>query len=240
VKTFRARSGPFDQQLRFTPQEIDSMCIEALTKAEALPASPAPVRIDWFIETYFNCIVAYEDLDDGVLGCTAFNENGSIKAVFLARHLEEGTIASKRRVRSTLAHEGGHCLMHAGLFAGSSQRNLELGPLGTHENLDFKNRRILCREEDFSGTGGKRAYNGRWWEWQANRAIGGFLLPTILIRQAVAPFGEPSPVTESARIDGENRQRAVAELARVFEVNPVVARIRLAELFPLSDDQFEF
>jgi hypothetical protein len=240
MKTFRARSGPFDQQLRFTPQEIDSMCIDALRKAGALPTAPAPVRIDWFVETYFNCRVAYEDLDDGVLGCTAFNENGSVKAVFLARHLEEGTIASKRRVRSTLAHEGGHCLMHAGLFAGSSQRSLGLEPRRNHENLDFKNRRILCREEDFSGGSGTRVYNGRWWEWQANRAIGGFLLPTTLARQAVAPFSQLSPVTKSARIDWQNRERAVAELARVFEVNPIVARIRLTELFPLSDGQIEF
>jgi hypothetical protein len=216
------------------------MCLDALSKAGALPATPGAVRIDWFVETYFDCIIAYEDLDDGVLGCTAFNENGSIKAVFLARHLEDGTDPSKRRIRATLAHEGGHCLMHAGLFADSSQRNLQLEPGRNHQNLDFKNRQILCREEDFSEGSGKRAYSGRWWEWQANRAIGGFLLPTNLVRQATAPFSQLSPVTKSARIDGPNRERAVTELARVFDVNPIVARIRLTELFPVSDGQFEF
>ncbi len=216
------------------------MCFDALSKAGALPATPEAVRIDWFVETYFDCRIAYEDLDNGVLGCTAFNENGSIRAVFLARHLEDGRDCSKRRIRTTLAHEGGHCLMHAGLFAGSSQRNLELEPRRNHENLDFRNRRILCREEDFSGGSGNRAYSGRWWEWQANRAIGGFLLPTTLVQQAVAPFSQLSPVTKSPRVDGPNRERAVAELARVFEVNPIVARIRLTELFPLSDGQFEF
>lgn len=216
------------------------MCLDALSKAGALPATPAAVRIDWFVETYFDCRLAYEDLDDGVLGCTAFNENGSVRAVFLARHLEDGTDASKRRIRATLAHEGGHCLMHAGLFADSSQRNLELEPCRNQQNLDFQDRRILCREEDFSGGIGMRGYRGRWWEWQANRAIGGFLLPTNLVRRAVARFSQLSPVTKSARIDGPNRERAITELCRVFEVNPIVARIRLTELFPMSDGQFEF
>ncbi len=31
----------------------------------------------------------------------------------------------------------------------------------------------------------KKAYDGRWWEWQANRAIGGLLLPKNLVNSAL-------------------------------------------------------
>jgi hypothetical protein len=240
MKRFRASSGPFEEQLRFSTDEIDTMCVEALQQADLLPGSPEPIRIERFIEKHFKCRILYEELGQGAMGCTAFRENGSVEAVIISTGLDDGREVSERRVRSTFAHEGGHCLMHPSLFmAGLNQRNLGLGT-ERHENLDFKTRRILCRDKDIMAVGAKRGYDGRWWEWQANRAIGGLLLPTGLVRAALAPFLEKSVVTRSPSLPTMRRSQAEHELANVFEVNPAVVRIRLSEMFPENNGQIEF
>jgi hypothetical protein len=78
-------------------------------------------------------------------------------------------------------------------------------------------------------------YDGRWWEFQANRAIGGLLMPRGLVIKAVAPFCEECgglglPVLK------DQRERAARELAEIFDVNPVVSRIRLDDLFSRAKD----
>jgi hypothetical protein len=241
VKRFRAQSGPFEEQLRFSTDEIDEMCLDALRHAGLLPTSPEAIRIERFVEKHFQCRIQYEDLGPDAMGCTVFRENGSIQAVGISTRLDDGSNVSERRVRSTFAHEGGHCLMHSSLFmAGLGQarfNNME----DKHENIDFKARRILCRDGDITAVGKKRGYDGRWWEWQANRAIGGLLLPSGLVRQAVAQFLERSPVTKSPSLPAKMRTLAEKEVAGIFEVNPVVARIRLQEMFPEDNSgQIEF
>lgn len=240
MRAFRARSGPFDEQLRFSTDEIDTMCIDALKKIGLLPESPEAIRIERFIEKYFNCRVVYDDLEAGAMGCTAFRENGSVEAVFVSKRIDDGFPSSDRRVRSTLAHEGGHGLMHAVLFMGVANQTHFALDGDRRENLDLKGRRILCPEEDIRPATKKGRYDGRWWEWQANRAIGGFLLPKILVRQACAGFTECSEITKSPWLPDGARKAAEREVATVFDVNPVVARIRLGEMFPAQAAQMQF
>lgn len=216
------------------------MCVAALSSADLLPSIPQPIRIERFVEKHFSCSIRYEDLGDGAMGCTIFREDGSIEAVVVSKHIDEGHLVSDRRVRSTLAHEGGHCLMHPVLFMKSSGQSYLGIEHESPENIDFERRRILCREGDIGAVTGKRVYNGRWWEWQANRAIGGFLLPTSLVAKACAPFVELSAVTNSPALPAARRLDVERELSAVFDVNPVVARIRLQELFPGNCGQLEF
>jgi len=240
MRSFRARSGPFDEQLRFSTHEIDTMCVEALGKVELLPQSPEPIRIDRFLEKYFECPVSYGDLGPGAMGCTAFRGDGSVEAIFVSRNIDNGFASSDRRVRSTLAHEGGHGLMHSVLFAtGANQTRFALDA-GPRENLDLEQRRILCREGDIRPATKKAVYNGRWWEWQANRAIAGFLLPKALVRHACGRFTESSNVTKSPWLPDRNRRAAERDLATIFDVNPVVVRIRLEEMFPAEAAQMQF
>lgn len=216
------------------------MCLEALRNANLLPSSPEPIRIERFIEKHFGCRIFYEDLGAGVMGCTAFRNDGKVECIIVSSNLDDGGEASERRVRTTLAHESGHGLMHANLFIRrSEQSNLALGT-EHHENLDFKKRRILCRGSDIAVGSNKNRYDGRWWEWQANRAISGFLLPARLVHKAAAPFLNSSPVTNSRSMREGARFDAERALAQIFDVNPVVARIRLWELFPGDSGQMEF
>lgn len=232
------RTGPFQAQLYFPPSQIDDACLEALRKGNGLPASPGPVKIERFVETYFQCIVGYEDLADQVMGYTAFSKNGSIRCVMISSKLDDGRQSSDRRVRSTWAHEGGHCLLHPSLFIDQGQSNFQSG--SSNDDRPVLNAgRLLCRGSDIKPVGAR--YDGRWWEWQANRAIGGFLLPRSLVQQALEPYMLETTVTRSKSIDPARRQVAESALADIFDVNPVVVRIRLNEMFPdNTGGQIEF
>lgn len=241
MKCFRARSGPYPIRLVFETDEIDDMCLEELRKENLLPSKPEGVRIDRFVEKRFTRDVGFEDLPRGCLGYTAFGTDGSILAVRVSSRIaEDETVSSERRVRSTWAHEAGHCLLHPSLYIEDSTQNLgglQNTPTATTD------RRFMCREGDIHPVlaNGIRKYDGRWWEWQANRAIGGFLLPKPLVLQAVEPFLKRSLVTGSPQLPAAARTEAESTLATTFDVNPVAIRIRLQEMFPdRGGNQIEF
>ncbi len=225
MRKFRTREGPFTERFLFELQEIDDICVEALKSVDCLPADPKAVRIDRFVEKYFKTSVDYQDLEGGILGCTIFRGNGSVERVIVSSALE-GDVSSERRLRATIAHEAGHGLLHASLFIES----------GTSMNLldepSVRKDRILCRPDDIKPVGQAKGYDGRWWEYQANRAIGGLLLPKKLVSTAVSAYlrgaGSEAPFV-IARGERESSVRAISE---IFDVNPVVARIRLSEMWP--------
>jgi len=233
MRTWSNPGGHFRQTLYFKPPEMDDMCVQALDQAGLLPAEPNPVRIERFIEKHFACRIAYEEVQEGVLGCTVFGNDGSIRLVAVSPKLEDGTKSGARRVRSTLAHEAGHCLMHPSLFMETeTQMSLAFG--GVHENLDFKSKRILCRTGDIAVTTSK--YGGRWWEYQANRAIGGLLLPKKLVQKTIEPLLSATGSLGLKTLLPERRGEAERTIAEAFDVNPVVARIRLSEMYPVSQE----
>jgi hypothetical protein len=225
-----AQSGTFSKPPYFKPSQIDQMCADELRKENLLPSSPAAVRIDRFIEKRFGVSPQYEDLPHGVLGFTKFSKNG-VDAIVISAALDaQGGKVAQRRVRTTLAHEAGHGLLHAYLFA------LDDKPLHLFDDDSHTEHQILCRdvpnEEQKS-----RSYDGRWWEFQANRAMGGLLCPRALVHEAIKPFLVPSGMLEVEILDEKRREEASRALADIFDVNPVVARIRTNELYPAETGQ---
>ena len=125
-------------------------------------------------------------------------------------------------------------LLHAHLFVLGPRPDSLFG-----EGLAADAPKILCREGGVSGVG--HAENKRppyrWWEFQANLAMGALLLPKALVGKALEPvltvqgtFGQPI-------LPGERRKDAIQLLADIFDVNPIVARIRLDGLYPPSTDR---
>lgn len=217
------------------------MCRDALAGAKLLPSEPQPIRIDRFVEKHFGCVPNYEDFGEGVLGCTLFDANGAVRAIGISSRIDDGTTVGRRRERSTTAHEAGHGLMHPLLFMPSPQQGRFNLNETSRENLNLKDRRILCRDNDVrEATGALRPYDGRWWEWQANRAIGGLLLPKALVQTALAGFLRHTAITGLPSLPESNRSAAVDHVAEVFDVNPAVARIRLGEMYPDTAGQREF
>jgi hypothetical protein len=198
-------SGPFPFQLYFEDLgEIDEICLEALKTQSLLPSRPAPIRIERFVEKQFKTALRYEDLGPENLGCTIFNSSGAVEAILVSRFLEEqNTIPASRRVRSTVAHEAGHGLLHGSLFTEANFLNPVDG------TIEKNQRRILCRSEDIL-VDTQRSYGGRWWEFQANQAIGSLLLPRLLmdaffgsVRHQTCFFRKSHPDSGTARVTRE-------------------------------------
>lgn len=232
MKVVRTPGRGLGQRLVFDEAEFDAIGLETLRKTNLLPAVPAPVRIDRLIESFFEVTIEYIDLGEGVLGATSFKPDGSVSGVAVALALDRDSAA--HLFRSTLAHEAGHGLLHPMLFMQDAGQ-------GTFsvDNADPAKRRILCRSRDIV-PGQRRGYDGRWWEYQANRMIGSLLLPRPLVMAAAGEFTERRPLSGSMFLSEHNRMRATEQLARLFEVSPACMSIRLEEVFPQSNGQAEF
>jgi hypothetical protein len=230
MKTFRTKSGPFSERPHFEPAEIDRICDDELRKAALYPGSPQPIRIDRFVEKRFNVYPEYQDLPEGVLGYTRFTKKG-VDAIVISVALDAAKDkVAERRLRTTLAHEAGHGLLHAYLFA------LDEKPLHLFDADSRSDHKILCR--DVQGDERQsRAYDGRWWEFQANRAIGGLLCPKALVHNALKPFMQPLGSLGALILDENHREEAIRAMADIFDVNPVVSRIRINEMCPPETGQ---
>jgi Zn-dependent peptidase ImmA (M78 family) len=222
VRKVPTPSGPFPFQLYFEDLgEIDEICLEALKRQSLLPSKPVPIRIERFVEKQFKTALRYEDLGPENLGCTIFNSSGAVEAILVSRSLEEqNTTPARRRVRSTVAHEAGHGLLHGSLFTGDN-----FADRGGTQRL------ILCRSEDIL-LETSRSYRGRWWEFQANQAIGSLLLPRPLMDAFLDQSGIELDSSGSRILTPVQRESLAKKAAASFDVNPIVVRIRLDSLFP--------
>lgn len=227
MRTHATQSGLFVERPYYKPSELERICGDALRSVGLFPNSPGAIRIDRFIERYFKLNVGYEKLPHGVLGFTRFGWTGVTDIVVTSAFDDMEGVVAERRLRTTLAHEAGHGLLHAHLFAlGERPPGLFKGESGTKPE-------IMCR--DIDGLAARRpGYDGRWWEYQANRAIGALLMPSRLTREGATAFcTEVGRLGTMVLVEGR-REAAARELADIFDVNPIVARLRLDEIFPAT------
>ena len=150
----------------------------------------------------------------------------------LSRSLsEDGSRVAERRLNSTLAHEAGHMLLHGHLFVLERSR----APL-FQEGLDATNQRILCRTDAVGAHRvGSAGYDGQWWEYQANQMIGALLMPRPSLDEVLEPLLTSRGQLGLRTLEDERRDEAVQRLARVFDVNPAVARLRLDKILARPD-----
>ncbi len=223
MRTYRSNSGPFIERPYYTADEIERICSDALRKVSLYPDSPKPIRIDRFIEKRFSITTEYKDLGPGVLGMAKFGKNG-VQGIIVSQALDEASSTTNdRRIRSTLAHEGGHGLLHTHLFAFASDQLLfgEHTPTGPI---------VLCRDIPDAAKSSK--YSGQWWEFQANKAIGALLMPRPLVLTVLDKYMVSCGLLGLKTFNRDLQGSALDELVDVFDVNPIVASIRIGELFP--------
>ena len=203
--------------------EIRRTCLEALESVNLLPAEAEPIRIDRFIEKKFKIEPQYENLPNDVLGYTEFAD-GMAKAVIVNKSLDRcDQTVDARRLRTTFAHEAGHCLLHACLFGRKrSEPSLFAEEVGPREPP------FLCRHENHqrSDKAGRARSTFDRLEYQANQAIGALLLPNPLVEQALEPFAKTNALG-MRMVDRSRIEDAARMLSKVFDVNPMVAKIWL-------------
>lgn len=232
MKTYRTQSGPFAEKPFFKIEEIEQICTDELQKLELYPTDPSPIRIDRFVEKRFKIRPTYLDLPDGLLGFTRFGRMGVEEIVVAKSFDDDGTKPAERRLRTTLAHESGHGLLHAHLFVLNSRPESLFG-----DGLASDALKILCREGGISGVGGsvQSKYQGHWWEYQANQAMGALLMPRLLVEKALSPMLVSAGVLGRKTLLQDRRDAATRSLAETFDVNPIVAKIRLEAVCPEHD-----
>ena len=227
MRIYRAKSGPFSEQPFYKVGQVENLCTDELCKVGLLPSTPSAVRIERFVEKRFKISPVYEELPEGVLGLIEFGPEG-VRRIAVSESLSEaGGKTAERRINTTLAHEAGHGLLHAHLFVlGEKPASLFRGDPFPNESG------ILCRGEDIQGVQGQRKRKYEWWEYQANLTIGPLLLPRSLVMASLQPFLVKKGLLEIEGLDQGGREEAEKALSEIFEVNPVVVRIRLGVLFP--------
>jgi hypothetical protein len=217
MRTYRTNAGPFAERSFYPDADVESICIDELSKLGLLPSQPEAIRIDRFIEKRF-VTPSYEDLGEGILGLTRFSKNGVSAVVVSSRLDAEGGKVSERRIRTTLGHEGGHGLLHTHLFVLGSEKKSLFGDFS-----DPSKPKVMCRDDH---------YSGQWWEVQANMAMGSLLMPRHLVEIAIEPYLTEQGLMGIKTLMSNDKWRAERELAEVFDVNPAVVRIRIVQLYP--------
>jgi hypothetical protein len=235
MRTYRSTTGPFPKKPFYKLTEIESICVDELQKVGLFPSAPSAIRIDRFVEKRFKIQPTYAALPGGLLGFTRFGKNG-VEEIVVSQSLdEEGTQPAERRLRTTLAHESGHGLLHAHLFVLSTRPDSLFDG-----QLDSDTPKILCREGGVSGVDHGQSTKKppyRWWEFQANQAMGALLLPQSLVIKALEPMMVTRGVFGTPVLPSAERDPAIRLLTTTFEVNPIVASIRLEALYPPSAEQ---
>ena len=217
MRKYPSKSGPFEEALYFDQDEIDEICRKALESVDLYPERPGPVRIERFLEKKFGLSPEYDALPEGVLGFTKFGPSGPERIV-LSSGLSEGeTRLSERRIATTLAHEAGHILFHTDLFVRRF-RNMPMKRLFTDfAPQDHGSPPVLCRDIPDASSASSIDYDGRWWEHQANKAIGALLIPLELLEKTVEPYfvtkKTPKALFATPHLEPNVREIAIVRLS---------------------------
>ncbi|HEX4216044.1 MAG TPA: hypothetical protein VIA06_22210 [Candidatus Dormibacteraeota bacterium] len=215
MRESRDPGGRLPYRLWYEETEIERICEREV--AAAIPSvdldRPA-LDIDWFVETRLNLVPEYVWLPSGVLGATEFTADGQVRlqigselSIRAERHQD-----SERLLRSTLAHEAAHVLLHRILFLKESKAIFG----------GSASRSELCRSIGYTDP----SYRGEWWEWQANRGMAALLMPRRAVRLWLRVWERRNP---RAKAQARNE-----EMASAFAVSAVAARRRLAQVRALE------
>lgn len=207
--------GRMPYRLWYEEAEIDTIMEDELRRSGTARLSDGgAVDVDAFIESQLRITPEFVGLPPGVQGATDFTPDGTVKmriSAALAERAASGEAGGEHLMRTTLAHEAAHVLLHRVLFLQQSEA-LFGGQASRQE---------LCRD-----IRPVRGYAGEWWEWQANRGMGALLLP----RSEVIDIAGPR--TAAARRDG----KLVQIIARRYQVSTQAVCFRLEQIKGSSPD----
>lgn len=199
----RDPTGRMPYRLYYEEAEIESIMSDELRK---FGYTHGAVDIDAFLENHLGLIPTFVPLPPGVQGATEFWPNGTAEVKISATLSEraDAELGAEHLLRTTMAHEASHALLHRILFLQQSEALFG----------GQRSRQELCRDVRFTNR-----YAGEWWEWQANRGMAALLLPKNAVTAVVREIRA-----------GADQGTLQAELAHVFNVSRQAAGYRLQQL----------
>ena len=213
--TQKRNSGPFLKSFYISNQKIEALAKNRLESLHLMPSSPSPVQIEKYCERRWHFAEDYRELEQGILGCASFSENGVVDIAVSRDLCEDTSRIGIVRTRSTLAHEIGHGELHADAYAAKIRYDRDQGELFSQAPKD-ETIKIACREGQIHS-----ANSYEWWETQANRYMVAVLLPKHLLREAVENWILHKKNARFRPI----LQTFEDEIAAIFEVSKEMARI---------------
>jgi hypothetical protein len=222
MRTSRDVRSPWGQRLWLDEEEFDSAMDDIRHRAGADTFTVGGgVDVETVLARVYAPRFDYCALPQGVLGRTTFYPDGKLKVEIssqLSGEAEHATV-SRRRLRSTVAHECSHIGFHRYLYA------LNDGP-GLFPELR-RDPSVLCYTPTIDNPQ-QRASD--WWEYQANRGMAALLLPKVLfvehVNGALKKLGVGS-VEEAIRRGCS--EALLDELMQTFDVNRPMVFYRLQQ-----------
>ena len=207
VKWVRDGTGRFSERPHYDPAALDQEC-EAVVRnflTDKYGRSRYPISTDdltVLIEQHAADLDQFADLAAAIEGRTTFHPPHQ-PDVAINRRLQDERYLN--RLRTTLAHELGHVLLHSFVWTFAAPRD---------------DRSFVCNREQVIG-----AATGDWMEWQAGYASGAYLVPRTALARLI---GEPDGSWPSQ--DSDAGLKMIAEVQQEFEVSEAAARVRLSQL----------
>jgi Zn-dependent peptidase ImmA (M78 family) len=214
-------TGPFLRNKFIPDKRIARIALEQLAACRLLPDSPGPVAVEKFCDRKWRAPEDYRSLEADVMGFTAFTYRGFDKIVINAHIEADRSQTGTRRVRSTLAHEIGHAILHEDLYVEKLVFERDQGELFGEMNRRSPSA-IVCRNTDIFGTPNR----SQWWEVQANKFMAAALLPEPLFVQVVSsPLAgyDDKKATPKDRVT--RLYRTIDTVSDTFNVSRDMARI---------------
>lgn len=227
------RSPIAGQKVWYEPEEIEMIAEDELRKAGLLKFDPATgIDIDRFAESHLKAAIDFSDLPKGVLGCYQFFRSGPPKITISAALAGLTDSISKLRVRTTLAHECGHALLHGPIFAMNTAPDTQNDLFPKSPASTTSESRILCR--DVAEPSRQPERKGDWWEVQANKAMAALLMPKTIFRDQAQKFVEQFSLNvQDVALRESNRRTLSLHMQPVFHVSKEAITYRLdALVFP--------
>ena len=224
---------PFSREVFIPEPRIERICLDALRSVGLLPSEPSPIRIDRFVEKFFSVEVGYDDLSksygQGVMGVCKFRRDGTVSQVLVDQGIESrNPELAELLLRSTMAHEAGHGLLHGGLFAEKFRADDEILAAGIIP-ARVSNEGII--QDGFACRGLERTPSRYdWWEVQANKAMASLLLPKALVMECLRT---------AMTIPAPTLKEVASVVARQFNVSISMATYRIESEFKTRQAQPE-
>lgn len=207
VEWRRDRTGRFEEYPHFEPGEIDSQCETVVRRFLARRRGTAtyPLTTDELavlIEEHVDDLDQGAALPDDIEGRTVFSPPGK-PSVEINAGLQDARYVN--RLRTTLAHEFGHVLLHTFMW--------EFVPLNS-------SRQPACNRDRMIGAG-----QSDWMEWQAGYASCSFLIPKGALEKVVG-----RAANQWLAPDSLTAKKMIEDVARAFDVSDQAAQYRLSVL----------